>query len=186
MSDGQKRLEPSESARPYAKAIFAIARDTKQLPEWDHALEILALIASEAQKYYILKNPKISKAHKMELFMQAAHDIAIKIDFPAAENLLRLLITQKKMLILPQIHCVYKEMMDAYQNIMPARIVSAYELSEEQTTRIKEALEKRFQATITLQCSIDLKLIGGAVIYVGDQVLDGSILGKLRRLKEEI
>jgi len=186
MSDGKEHLEPSDSARPYAKAIFAIACNTKQLHEWDHALEILALIASETQKYYILKNPKISKAHKMELFMQAAHDIATKIDFPAAENLLRLLIAQKKMLILPQIHCIYKEIMNVYQNIMPARIVSSHELSKEQTARIKQALEKRFQATITLQCSIDRKLIGGAVIYIGDQVLDGSILGKLHRLKEEI
>ena len=48
------------------------------------------------------------------------------------------------------------------------------------------ALTKRLQRTVELQCEIDPELLGGVIVRAGDLVIDGSISGKLTRLKDFI
>jgi F-type H+-transporting ATPase subunit delta len=173
-------------ARPYAKAIFALACDKKKLNEWADALQMLSLIAKEAQKYYVLKNPKFRKQQKINLFLGPAHIISEKINFPEAENLLRLLMMQRRLAILPQICLAFRELLNEHENILNAKIVSAVKLSESQHNKITSALEKRYQKKIVLTEEIKPELIGGAIIYAGDKVHDGSLLGALLRLKENL
>jgi F-type H+-transporting ATPase subunit delta len=173
-------------ARPYAKAIFALALHHDKLHVWAEALQMLALIAEEAQKYYVLKNPKFRKQQKINLFLGPAHDISTKINFPDAESLLRLLLMQKRLVYLPQICKIYHELLNDYEQILDAKIVSAVKLSAAQRQRIIAALEKRYQKKISLGEEVNPKLIGGAIIYAGDRVHDGSISGRLAKLKDRL
>jgi len=49
-----------------------------------------------------------------------------------------------------------------------------------------EVLTKRIKREVTLECEIDPKLLGGAIIQIGDRVIDSSIRGKLHRLLENL
>jgi F-type H+-transporting ATPase subunit delta len=65
-------------------------------------------------------------------------------------------------------------------------VVSAVPLEEDQSSRMRDALAKRFESEIELESEIDPGVLGGAVIYAGDQVIDGSLLGRLRRLEQNL
>ena len=67
---------------------------------------------------------------------------------------------------------------------MPAKVASAFALDENQLQRIEDLLEKKFNNKIVLDSSIDPELIGGAVVYIKDYVIDGTIKGQLLRLSE--
>ena len=61
-------------------------------------------------------------------------------------------------------------------------VVSAVPLDDEQAGRMREALARRFEREIELHNEIDPAVIGGAVVYAGDQVIDGSLRGRLQKL----
>ena len=66
------------------------------------------------------------------------------------------------------------------------RVVSAVPLDDEQSGRLKEALASRFECEIELDNEIDARVIGGAVVYAGDQVIDGSLVGRLSKLSTSL
>ena len=51
---------------------------------------------------------------------------------------------------------------------------------------MKEALARRFECDIELENEIDTGVIGGAVVYAGDQVIDGSLRGRLGKLSNSL
>jgi F-type H+-transporting ATPase subunit delta len=61
-------------------------------------------------------------------------------------------------------------------------VVSAAPLNDDQANRMKAALAKRFNCAIELDNEIDPGVLSGAVIYAGDQVIDGSLRGRLGKL----
>ena len=65
---------------------------------------------------------------------------------------------------------------------MQAELVSAYPATEAQQAEIIASLQKRLGLDVTLTCSTDASLLGGAIIRAGDLVIDGSVRGKLDRL----
>ena len=65
-------------------------------------------------------------------------------------------------------------------------MVSAFELTQEQSEEIKAVLKARFDKEISIEAKVDKGLIGGAIIRAGDLVIDGSARGKLIKLAETL
>ena len=65
-------------------------------------------------------------------------------------------------------------------------MVSAVPLDDDQAGRMREALARRFECEIELENEIDERVIGGAVIYAGDEVIDGSLRGRLQKLSSSL
>ena len=68
--------------------------------------------------------------------------------------------------------------------MVEVEITSAYELTNEQQTKLAQALQKRLNREIKIKTQVDKSLIGGVLIHAGDTVIDGSVRGKLAKLAE--
>ncbi len=68
------------------------------------------------------------------------------------------------------------------EGTLEATITSAQELSQAQLDELVAGLKARFNRTVNVQVAVDPELIGGAVIAIGDQVIDGSVKGRLQRM----
>jgi F-type H+-transporting ATPase subunit delta len=84
--------------------------------------------------------------------------------------------------LLAEIAAQYEILKAEAENTVQAELVAAQPVSEAKQAQLREALKKRLGREVELQCSIDERLIGGAVIRAGDLVIDGSALGRLERL----
>jgi len=168
------------AARPYAKAIFALASRDQQFYEWQNALKTLATAATECKKRFLLNNPRVGRKQELDFFNGASEN------FPVAYNLVRVLAERKNIEILPAIAASYQQLLFEHEKILEAKVVTVCELSAIQKEQLVKALQERTQCQILLQCQIDAKLIGGAVIYVDGQVIDRSIKGMLQRLKQSL
>lgn len=167
-------------AKLFAKAIFSIALQQQQLNRWRKILNRFSQMAKEYEKKRILSNPTISFTTKVALFKGI-------INSTWGDNLLWFLAQQKKLKLLPKIAFEYQKLFLTYRQILLVKVVSAYELSTIQKGAILNALKRKHTEKLLLQYSIDVKLIGGAVIYLGDkEIIDGSISGILQRLKKEL
>ena len=66
------------------------------------------------------------------------------------------------------------------------RISSAVPLTKEEQAALREKLQARFDRQLDLRFEVEPSLLGGIAVRVGDQVIDGSIKGKLDALAQAL
>jgi F-type H+-transporting ATPase subunit delta len=170
--------EAATLARPYAKAAFEAARDAKQLPAWSEALRLGAALTVDAEIADLITNPRLSLDQVVSLFAGLA-DQAVDAHWL---NFIRLLATNKRLEVLPDILVQYEALRAQYENEIDVQVTSAVAMSATDQAKLAQALHARFKREVRMTLGIDATLLGGAVIRAGDLVIDGSVKGRLQRL----
>lgn len=169
-------------ARPYALAAFEYAREQQDMSAWQSFLESAVTVVEDPHVRRILNNPELSSAQLFSLF----HDIlASQLNAPR-KHFLQLLAQNKRLNVLPEIAVAFSDLATALAKMSHVRVITAVETDDDFRRLLAESLSKRIQHNVTLQTEIDPALIGGAVIQMGDNVIDGSIRGKLSRLLQNL
>ena len=170
--------ERTTLARPYAEAVFRLARERKTLKTWSEMLQLVAAVAADSQVAALVDNPRVARERFVAFFLDVCGK---KLDKDAA-NFIRLLSENHRLLLLPEIAALYETLRAQDEGRIEAEVVSASAVSATQLKDIAAALKKRLGRDIDLSTRIDPALIGGIVIRAGDLVIDGSVRGKLRAL----
>lgn len=174
-------INPEVVARPYAKALFEFA-ESKSPELWLQTLEILVRIVEQSDFQAALGEPQLPQRALAEVLMKSLTDVVPE----GLGNFLNILAHADRLAMLPLIFKQYKIYLEAALRIIDVEVLSAYPVSEEYQTNLSEILAERFRATIVLHVEVDPKLIAGAIIRVGDWVLDGTARGRLVRLANHL
>lgn len=169
-------------ARPYAKAAFQLAQAQGQLKRWDEWLERAGAVSSEPAAATVLTSPHVSAEQALDLIADAMGE-AIDERF---RGYLSVLSENGRLLLLGQISAIYHRLRQQAERCLEVRVVSAVPLDEDQQERMRKALARRLDSDIELKAEIDESVIGGAVVYAGDEVIDGSLLGRLQKLERSL
>ena len=160
-------------ARPYAEAVFALADKSGALTQWSDTLAQLSSVAQAPEMSQLYGNPKVTSAQFVELFTSAGA-------MPAeGKALLQMLAENRRLEALPAIRDLFEQLKAEREGAIDATIESAFPLEGAELAALVGDLERRFKRKIRPQVSVDKALIGGARISVGDQVIDGTVRGKL-------
>jgi F-type H+-transporting ATPase subunit delta len=168
--------ELSTLARPYAEAVFRLAKEKNALGEWSGRLATLAAIAGNEQMLAVIADPNTSSARAAELIGSIASADE------AGKNLLGVLAGNDRLTLLPEIAAQYEVLKAEAEGVLEATIVSAQAMSDAQKAELMAALKAKFGRDVEATVEVDESLIGGAVISVGDQVIDGSVKGRLQKM----
>lgn len=169
-------------ARPYAKAAFELARDAGELSRWDALLSLAAEIVSSEPMAGLLANPMVERSQAVDIVTGALGESASE----AFNGFIAVLGHNKRLALLPGISELFRELREEAEGRLSVRVVSAVPLEQEQKDRMTQALAKRFGREIELESAVDEAVLGGAVIYAGDQVIDGSLRGRLHKLQASL
>jgi F-type H+-transporting ATPase subunit delta len=169
-------------ARPYAKAAFSLAQDSGALESWQGMLLVASQIAGDKSVAGVLENPLVSPAQAVELLTAAGGD---RFD-ERFRAFLGVLGANRRLPLLPEITSLFRRLKLIAEQRLHVRVVSAQALSEDQAGRMSEALARRYKCAIELENEIDPAVLSGAVIYAGDQVIDGSLQGRLNKLSSAL
>ena len=165
-------------ARPYAKAAFGLAQDGNDLAKWQSMLTLASQIAANEQVAEVLDSPLVSVEQAVALVADTGSE---HFDAPF-KAYLGVLGSNRRLALLPEVASLFIRLKQQAENQLQVRVVSATPLDEDQAKRMSEALAKRFNCAIELDREVDPGVLGGAVIYAGDQVIDGSLRGRLEKL----
>jgi F-type H+-transporting ATPase subunit delta len=168
----------SNVARPYAQAVFELARDADDLAGWSDQLNLLAAIAGDSDMQSLLNNPAFSKQQQIDLILDLCDD---KLSSDGA-NLVKLLVANERVDALGDITEIYAEKRDQEESVIEADMITATAINEAQQQTFSDALAKRLGRRVKLNFEVDQDLIGGAVIRAGDWVVDGSVKAQLEQL----
>lgn len=173
-------------ARPYAKAIFEMALDKKQLPEWSTCLSTLSELVHNEEVCAFLHNPETSTQAHAELLISLVQTIVPKASTLDLTKVVELLAANKRINVLPEIATQFDFLRAEEEKTLVVQVTSYKALTPQQEKRLIEALSRRLDRRVSLTVSTDTTLLGGAVIHANDLVIDGSVRGKLTTLGAEL
>ncbi len=169
-------------ARPYAKAAFELARSDDNLAGWDNMLAAAAEVAAEQRMASWLQSPNSTADKAVEIIVEA---MGGDVD-PRFQSYLGVLADNGRLSLCTEVSRMFGQLRQEAEKRLQVRVVSAVALQDSEAELMQSALTKRFDREITLNNEVDPDVLGGAIIYAGDQVIDGSLLGRLNRLESSL
>lgn len=170
-------------AMKYAQAIFELAEDAQSIDEVGRDLRAVAdAVEGQRDLEIFLEHPSTPREAKKEVVQQIfAHEVG-----ELTLKILLYLIDKRRETILTDIARAYKNLTYEARGIVEAHVRSAMALTESETARLTQALEKRSGNQIVLRETVDPSLLGGLVVQMGDTLLDGSVKRQLSELKDAL
>lgn len=172
---------PETLARPYAKAAFELAEGRDDLATWHGWLAGAAAATTDETMARWLKSPELDRTSAVDLIARSAGT-----EDEHFGRYLGVLAVNGRLPLLPQITELYGRLREAAEGRLNVRVVSAIPLEADQAERMSAALARRFDCEIELENEVDKSVLGGAVIYAGDEVIDGSLRGRLGKLESSL
>jgi F-type H+-transporting ATPase subunit delta len=175
-------------ARPYAQAVFEIARTDGDFGAWSDYLALAAELVLAPDVSRFLGTPG---ADTNGLAVALADICREKLPGSAllrdggrsvGVNFLKVLAENQRLGALPDILARFEALRAEAERTMDVVLTSASPVSDGQQQRIIDALSKRFDRKVRLAVKLDATLIGGARLQVGDRVIDGSVRTGLDKL----
>ena len=170
--------EISTIARPYATAVFNFAKESKSLSSWSDTLVLLSAVIQDEHIKLIIEDSKVLDSDREDLILNVCKG---KLD-ENGSNFVKLLVENKRLLILPEISQFFEELKADAEGSIEAEIIMAEKPNQKTVDDLLKSLEKKFNKKIEGKVVIDKNIIGGTKIVVGDSVIDASVRAQLDNL----
>jgi F-type H+-transporting ATPase subunit delta len=166
----------------YALALFELARDEKQIETVSASLATLrsALEGSEDLRT-LISSPLIAREDQARAIGAVVGSLGID---RLTSNFVGVLANNRRLAQLPKVIRNYNLLVARHRGEITAEVTSARPLDEEQVGAIKQNLRSRVGRDINVDLSVDPAILGGLVVKIGSQMIDGSIRTKLNTLAQ--
>ena len=169
------------SPRRYADAAFEIATRDGTIDTWRRDLDGAAEALEGSDLMAVLANPALPLEQRTDV----ARKVFDRLSAPA-RNLVLLLVRRGRIEQLPRVAAEFARLDERRQGITRATATSAMPLTDTEVRALTARLEQMTGGRIALQTDVDEGLIGGLVVRVGDRLIDGSVRGRLERLRNQL
>jgi F-type H+-transporting ATPase subunit delta len=170
------------TARRYAEAAFEIAERDDSMETWLAAFALAEERLTDPGVMRLLANPAIPASSRIE----ALGRIIGEEVRGTQRNLLALLVRRGRFEQLPAVAREFRRLYRRREGIVEATVTSAATLDAAEATALRGRLEAVTGQRIELEQQVDPELLGGVQVRVGDQLIDGSVRGRLERLRNQL
>jgi F-type H+-transporting ATPase subunit delta len=169
-------------ARPYAKAVFELARDGQKFADWSAILTGLADAVRDPKVAAWIGHPSLGHGQLADLLIEAFGN---KLDVQG-QNLLRLLAEYHRMPLVPAISTEFEALRAEAEKRVDVEIVTASTVDDAQKATLADAVQRKLGRAVDVSWSVDESLLGGARIRAGDLIIDASVSGELDHLRHAL
>lgn len=163
-------------ARPYAKAIFTLAKEQEAIPLWLECIEILSHVVSDQGFKSFINSPSTQKNEISAFILKIFPNDPPK----TFQAFITLLVENHRLSVVPAVFSQLVKYACAQNNIRQAQVRTAHKLSDTKAQGLAKALEQRFACQVELDVIEDVDILGGATIKMDDNtVFDGSLSTRL-------
>jgi len=169
-------------ARNYAEALFRLGEKSGNAERYAGLIEALAAAVHASPRVeMVLMSPKVTKARKAELLAKGVPEAPKEFG-----HFLHAVVKRGRQLLLGEIATQYGALLDVKFNRVRAGITLAREPDPALQQSITEALAKALGKEIVAGFAVEPEILGGAVVRVGERLLDGSVRRKLKQLRRQL
>ena len=170
------------AARRYAEAAFEVALRDDTVEAWRAELEAAASIASDETVGRMLANPAVALETRTEI----AEATLGKVVGRPVLNLIGLMLRRGRIEQLSRVAAEFRRLDNARQGITITTATSAAPLTPDEVQALTARMEQFTGGRVELDLQVDPSLLGGLVVRVGDRLIDGSVRGRLERLRNQL
>ena len=172
-----------EVAQKYSTALFNIVQEKGLVDQASEQFEKLdELINKDETLLQFLLAPHILDQHKLAM----VEDVFKERLEPLFLEFLLLLVRKHRVGYLHDIIEAFRKKVAFARGEEKAFVITAMPLSGDERTRLVEKLNTKSKMTVTIEERVDPTIIGGVIVIMGDQIIDGSVRNNLSLLKEEL
>jgi F-type H+-transporting ATPase subunit delta len=167
------------NARRYAEAAFEIAARDGSVELWLAQLDRAAAAVADPGVMRRLENPRAPLAERHSALISVlGADLQAQV-----ANLIGLLMRRRRLDALPHIAREFRRLYNRDAGIVEATATSAAQLDKAEVDALRARLEQISGKHVELALNVDPSLLGGVQVRLGDRLIDGSVRGRLERLR---
>lgn len=171
------------AASQYANAVMELAIDAGADKVVMEDLKSVKQVVGQTPDFdIVLQHPGVPPQEKKQLIISIfggkVNDLTLR--------LLELLADRRRLELIPYIETEYLKLWRAKQNIVAGTLVYAERPDARVLSEIKSKLQTKLGKTLELDEKEDKSLIGGFVLKLGDQLIDGSLKGRLQSIEKSL
>lgn len=167
----------------YAKSMFDASKEDDCLKLVYEELNLVKeTIDSNPRLMEVFKHPLLSNNDKKN----AIKDIYEKNLSKLTMNFLYVLIDAKRLDMISSIIDEFNNLYDIDNNILNGTIITKNSLSDDEISKYEEKLTASLKSHVKLKNVLDDTIIGGAIVKIGDKLIDSTLKGQLNELRKEL
>lgn len=171
------------TARRYAEAAFEIAQRDDTVEAWRRQLERIAEALADPSVVRRLEDPNIPFDDRQQAFRGL---FATEQMLPQVWNLLGLILRRRRLESVANIAREFRRLYNRRAGVTEAVATSAVELDPSEVAALRRRLEQMTGGSVELELRVDARLLGGVQVRLGDLLIDGSVRGRLERLRSRL
>ncbi len=173
---------PRSTARRYAEAARSIAERDDSLEMWVTALDTATARLGQPELMRVLADPALSFESRRTVAEQVLADAVTG----GPRNLVLLLVRRGRIELLPEVAAQLRRLYDQQQGIVSATVTSAAPLTDADVSALRERLAGMTGGRVEISLQVDPDIMGGVMVRIGDRLIDGSVRGRLERLRTRL
>ena len=172
-------------AARYARALADVVLEAKLNPAevLQQLKDFSATFAGSKELREVLLNPSLPTAKRVSILDAVNRRIGCG---PKVRNFLAVLISRERLASLSEIVEEYRLEMNRRLDISDAEILTARPLQDQERAKIEKEVAELAGTRVKATFLEDKSLIGGAIVRIGSTIYDGSVRGRLERLRERL
>lgn len=167
----------------YAQALFEVGEETQTTNELYQELSELVVILNENKDLYnFLKSPLIGREDKKNV-MKNIFENQLSDNM---NNFLKIVIDKDRMSAIENIKESYKNLLNDKNNILEGTVVTAVSLNEQEIKDLEKNLSIKYNKNVTLNNVVDETILGGVLVKLGNEEIDGTVKTRLAKIKNQL
>ena len=174
-------MKQTRATLRYAKSLFDLAIEQDILRKCKEDMQFVAdTCASNKDLSLLLKSPIIKTDQKLSIFKEVFYDKMSEVSV----RFVNIITNKKRESLLEGIANSFITLYRAHKNIESATVTTAFPLNETLRKEVTDFIKTRGETEVELTEKVDEKIIGGAIIRMGDKQLDASVKKAIAELKQ--
>jgi F-type H+-transporting ATPase subunit delta len=166
----------------YASALFDLARDDKQIDAVSRSLDSLKQALADSREFgQLVDSPLVDRDEAAKAFSAIADKLGLD---PLTANFLGVLARNGRKGQLAQVIRLFRRLAADHRGETTAEVISAHPLTDDQVASLKTRLKARAGRDVTIDARTDPAILGGLIVKLGSEMIDGSLKTKLNRLAQ--
>ncbi|MXU64248.1 F0F1 ATP synthase subunit delta [Oceanomicrobium pacificus] len=165
----------------YAAALFSLAQEEGKLETVEADLNALAeALDASPELRDLIASPVVTRGEQTAVMSELAKKMGLSQE---TTNTIGLMGAKRRLFVLPQLISEMKALLADARGEVTAEVTAAKKLTAAQQKSLSAALKKAVGKDVTVNLTVDEKIIGGLVVKVGSKMIDSSIRSKLNNLQ---
>jgi F-type H+-transporting ATPase subunit delta len=176
-------MRDSTIAKNYAETLLELARRANDLEGWGKMImDVADALEADASLRLFLDTPRVSADAKNAILAKAFQDRMPRLFV----RYLQTLVKNRRQKLIPEIAEEYRSLFDAAEGRVHAQVTVSRESSDADRDMIAKELSRVLGKTVIPHLTVNPAILGGVVVRVGDEVMDGSVRRRLSKLRNTL